>query len=713
MWSAGIRLLKEAEAAGVRTIKGWLCYAVGEEAVLRRGIGLIGTLVVVTTAIAPPAAFLAVGYYYEQESIANDSTNRAALIAYRFDSDETFSWSVLQRQHAPLSRSGLHRTTRTERIVAADGAEIWSGEQPLPPPRIAATAPIVAKGQAQGHVEIAATLRPLLMASGFAALLSSVLAMAAYLLVRAIPLDAPDRTLGQLHEQNRTLAEVLSNVPQGVSKFDAEQRLVVCNNRYAEIYGLPPELVQPGTPLRRILEYRAEHSLLAGQDPDEFIQGRIAYITAKRPVTTVQELVNGRIISGHCEPMPDGSVVITHEDITEREKINSDLRQHKELFDIALNHLPVGLSMFDREHRLIVSNKAYREVYDLPEELLRPGTPFAEFMNYYVKRESGSDDPSETKDVRDWIDGHFAKLASGKPFTDTQHLSNGRTVLARVGPIADGGWVDVLEDITERRQIDAKIAEQKALNEIQRGFFSMASHEFRTPLAIIDSSAQKLKMRAGDIKPNDIVVRAEMIRTSVKRITALMNSVLALAKHDSGHFRLSPTNCDIREVLLDCIRRQTEAGATHKFHVDAAALPDSICADASALDQVFTNLLSNAVKYSPATNPIEIRGWRVENEAVLEFTDHGIGMDEEDVSQLFSRFFRAKTALGIAGTGIGLYVVKILAEQHGGSVAVRSAMGQGTTFTVRLPVSGPGAISTDVVDSVQVSGDEAVDSRAA
>jgi diguanylate cyclase (GGDEF)-like protein len=148
--------------------------------------------------------------------------------------------------------------------------------------------------------------------------------------------------------------------------------------------------------------------------------------------------------------------------IAKLRKAHSQMGRNSALQDArltaALHHLPVGLSIFDPEHRLVACNRAYREIYDVPEELTRPGTPFTELMRYYVKRETGRDEPEELDNVREWIAGHFAKLACGKPFTDTQHLSDGRTVLARVGPIADGGWVDVLEDITERLQNEAKIS---------------------------------------------------------------------------------------------------------------------------------------------------------------------------------------------------------------------------------------------------------------
>jgi diguanylate cyclase (GGDEF)-like protein len=134
------------------------------------------------------------------------------------------------------------------------------------------------------------------------------------------------------------------------------------------------------------------------------------------------------------------------------------LRDQNARFEEALRYLPVGLSMFDAEQRLIMCNAPYREIYDLSEECTRPGTSFSEIMRRHVQKETGRDDAESLEIVEEWIAGHFANIAGGKQFTDTQQLGDGRTVVVKVGPIAGGGWVDIQEDITERTQQEAKIA---------------------------------------------------------------------------------------------------------------------------------------------------------------------------------------------------------------------------------------------------------------
>jgi len=115
------------------------------------------------------------------------------------------------------------------------------------------------------------------------------------------------------------------------------------------------------------------------------------------------------------------------------------LEELNRCFDVALNNMGRGLSMFDTEARLIVCNRLYREIYDLPEELARPGTTLAEIVRHHVKRETGRDDAEELKKQREWIDHHVAELARGKSFSHTQFLKSGRIILVSNQPLAGGG----------------------------------------------------------------------------------------------------------------------------------------------------------------------------------------------------------------------------------------------------------------------------------
>ena len=133
------------------------------------------------------------------------------------------------------------------------------------------------------------------------------------------------------------------------------------------------------------------------------------------------------------------------------------LEQLNGWFDIALNNMVRGLSMFDADQRLIVCNKSYRQMYALPDELTAPGTPLADIVRYHVKRETGRDGADEIAGQQRWIAEHLSKLAAGKSFSHAQHLRDGRKFLVTYQPLEDGGWVDIQEDVTEKSRAEQRI----------------------------------------------------------------------------------------------------------------------------------------------------------------------------------------------------------------------------------------------------------------
>ena len=141
-------------------------------------------------------------------------------------------------------------------------------------------------------------------------------------------------------------------------------------------------------------------------------------------------------------------------------------------------------------------------------------------------------------------------------------------------------------------------------------------------------------------------------------------------------------------MRIDMASQPLIAEKDHHLEVSLPTVPISLDADATRLVQVFTNLLSNAVKYAGNSRKIEVRGWCDGNEAMVSVQDRGIGIDQDELTKMFTRYFRARTSSGIAGTGIGLNLVKHLVELHGGRVSVESIKGEGSIFTVALPIAG-------------------------
>lgn len=241
------------------------------------------------------------------------------------------------------------------------------------------------------------------------------------------------------------------------------------------------------------------------------------------------------------------------------------------------------------------------------------------------------------------------------------------------------------------KELENALDREKELNEMQRQFVSMASHEFRTPLTIIDSSAQRLKRQAGNGRLTAEVAnaRADKIRAAVHRMAQLMESTLSAARLQDGKIKTEIMDCDLGKVVREVCARQQEVAKDHNITCYLSDFPDTIRADIGALEQVLTNLLSNAVKYAPEAPDIEVTATTESDCVVIAVRDYGVGIDKDELDRVGERFFRAKTSTGIAGTGIGLNVVNALLELHAGSLDIQSEKGKGSTFTIRLPIAGP------------------------
>ncbi|MGI9421087.1 MAG: sensor histidine kinase [Geminicoccaceae bacterium] len=245
-------------------------------------------------------------------------------------------------------------------------------------------------------------------------------------------------------------------------------------------------------------------------------------------------------------------------------------------------------------------------------------------------------------------------------------------------------------DELERQTVllEQALEKERELRDMQQHFVSVVSHEFRTPLAIIDGCAQRLKRRAASMPRDKIDSTIDQVTRAVSRLMHLMESTLTGAQLEAGSIAINIETCDIRALVEEVCSDQQSLSRKHQIFVELSTLPDVIQADGKLLRQVFSNLLSNAVKYSPNGRHVWVEGAAEGGDAVIAVRDEGVGIPEDELPKLFSRFFRASTSSGIAGTGIGLNFVKQLVEMHDGSIGVATEAGKGSVFTVRLPIAG-------------------------
>jgi len=233
----------------------------------------------------------------------------------------------------------------------------------------------------------------------------------------------------------------------------------------------------------------------------------------------------------------------------------------------------------------------------------------------------------------------------------------------------------------------------------QRNFVSMASHEFRTPMTIIDGHARRLINLKDSMSPAEIGERAGKMRSAVLRMTQLIDNLLNSSRliDGGGGQYFHPAEMDMATLLQEVceLHREMVPGA----HIAAriAVAPMRMVGDPKLLFQVFSNLLSNAIKYSPDGAVIAIDAVLAADEVVVAIADHGIGIPAGDLDRLFERYHRGSNVSGIVGTGVGLYLVKMVVDMHGGAVTVESTEGEGARFTIRLPREPAAAVETTAI----------------
>jgi two-component system OmpR family sensor kinase len=256
---------------------------------------------------------------------------------------------------------------------------------------------------------------------------------------------------------------------------------------------------------------------------------------------------------------------------------------------------------------------------------------------------------------------------------------------------------------THAAKLGERLAEEQRLTLLQRNFVSMASHEFRTPLAIIDGHTQRLISMRDRLTAEEVARRAFKVRNMVRRMTQLIDNLIGSARLIDGPIELyyHPGQVDLGSLLRDSCLLQRELTPDAQISEPAEAAPRLIVyGDSGLLSQLFSNLLSNAVKYSPDGGLIEALAVQEDAEIVVSIKDHGIGIPEADRERVFERYYRGSNTSGIGGSGVGLSLVRSIVDLHKGAISLKSAEGAGSRFTLRLPAASPEPRSARTKDLV-------------
>jgi PAS domain S-box-containing protein len=378
-------------------------------------------------------------------------------------------------------------------------------------------------------------------------------------------------------------------------------------------------------------------------------------------------------------------------DITERKQNEAELqasearlRESEARFSAAFEASPVFISMMRMsDEKYVLANEAFLNWLGCTrEEVL--GQSSAELEIW--------DDPAERRMIWERLRGIGS--VRQRECRWRNRLGQVFTILLSTEAIMLNNVPHVLSmalDITQRKQAEVEmlkaLAREKELSQLKSNFVSMVSHEFRTPLAIIQSSAELLREFFPKMQPDERDEQLQSITGNTRRMAGMMEEILVLSRLDAGKLDFRPSLVDL-DTFCRRVVDEVLSAANRRCPIQLSlpsALPPAH-ADERLLEHILTNLLSNAVKYSTPGACVQFAVERDSADALCVIRDEGIGIPEEDQQMLFTAFHRGANVGSRAGTGLGLLLVKRCVEMHHGQVRIESEIGRGTTVTVRLPV---------------------------
>ena len=237
-----------------------------------------------------------------------------------------------------------------------------------------------------------------------------------------------------------------------------------------------------------------------------------------------------------------------------------------------------------------------------------------------------------------------------------------------------------------QKELSDALDKEKQLNEIKSRFVSMASHEFRTPLSTVLSSASLLEKYKTTDEQEKRNRHIDKIKNSVRHLNDILEDFLSLGKLDEGKVSTSVSKLDLQEFVHETVEEMKGLVKKDQQLVIEYTGDHNIHTDKKLLKNIIINLITNAIKFSKDTSPVLIRVNVTNGRAIISVIDEGIGIGKEDQDHLFSSFFRGANAANIAGTGLGLHIVKRYTDLLNGNVDLHSELNKGTTVTVDIPV---------------------------
>ncbi len=497
----------------------------------------------------------------------------------------------------------------------------------------------------------------------------------------------------ELEEERNLLRTLIDAVPDFIYVKDCDSRILLSNRPHLRSFGLddPAAIVGKNDlalfPLDMATQFIADDrtviesgaALINREERSIGEDGReIWALTTKVPLRNLQNEIVG--------------VVGITRNITDWRTAEAALHASEERYRTTVNALSEGVVMQGADGAIQVCNTAAEAILGVPWAQMRGMTSID--PHWRAIHADGSPFPGEEHPamvtLRTGEPQHNVIMGVHKPNGELTWISINTAPVMLPGQSQPAAVVASFQDITVQKQAEEAmqqaLREEKELGELKSRFISMASHEYRTPLATILAATESLLSYRERMTPAQIDARLEKIRQQVTHMKGLLEDVLQLARLQAGRPRFTPTRGDLHALCREIIE-EFEIDPRHTGRIRFRSPHQALIADFDPrlMRQAIANLLSNALKYSAATTPVWVELQQTEEWVLVEISDSGIGIPPQDLSRLFKPFHRGVNVQDIPGTGLGLAIAKQAVDLHKGVITVENAPEQGATVQIMLP----------------------------
>jgi signal transduction histidine kinase len=517
------------------------------------------------------------------------------------------------------------------------------------------------------------------------------------------------------------LESVVDAIDQGFVVWNDDNNIIFCNQRFGDIMGYPPEMTQPGSPAKTLLRYdllqegaHSEQDLTALEEAVEagekrMISSRHAHIHERfthrsgREVFVQRYSVDGL---GH---------ISTYMDISPMRDVEGELLKKSNQLETALNSIDQGVAIWNqgKDRRLELCNNQYLDLMEYPRELGTPGTHVLKFLTFDAKRGGmGPGDPEVLAQAYlERVDPFF-----GDKVDDFEETMSGKTLYVRRREVENFGSLSTFTDVTPLKEVEDELrvtqtklqdqvkqlqrreaeldqarTELSDLNDDKDRLFSILAHDLIGPFNAIIGFSGLLKERAELLTPTKIVESADAINEAATGLHQLLANLLEWARSQMSGGSIELNDVNLETIIADVAELFLALSRQKGVDIVCRLQPVTLSTDTNMIAAVVRNLTANAIKFTPEGGRITLELATEETQAVIKVADTGTGMPEEQVKYIFSlEGVNSTTGTGgETGTGLGLQVCKDFVEQLGGSISIISKPGEGTSFRVALPLSGP------------------------